>query len=215
MTFKFLSILFFSTFIFSACANDSGKPKITCVKVKELADFETITWEKTSDLISLVDKRFDKEIMGKQFGEQNYCTLTVTIKNTSCYTSKFTVEFHLTTFTNKEEKDSKTKELKPGEEAEIKSTPFEIKNADDISDKSFEVKTDYIRKKTKVTYEKECVETDKKCKCDAQYDDPDASKILTVVKEEPLKCEEEVKAVVQGQIGENTEGGKKTPKKKK
>ena len=202
--------------LLSACGNEVKKPKVTCVKIKDFPEFETLAWEKVGDIQALVDQRFEKEIMGKQFGEQNYCTLSLTLKNKSCFTAKFTVHFSLTTFSKKEETDDKIKELKPGEEIEFKSTPFEVKDASDISDKSFEVKPEFIRKKSKITYEKECLEADTKCKCDAQNDDTDASKILTVIKDEPLKCESEVKAVVQGQIGSNAgEEPKQVAKKEK
>jgi hypothetical protein len=215
MKFRLLLLVFAACVALSSCGSDN-KPKITCVKVKELADFETITWDKIGDLQPLVEQKFEKEIMGKQFGEKSYCTLSLTLKNTSCYTSRFTVHFSLTTFTNKEENDEKTKELKPGEEVEFKSTPFEIKDASDISDKSFTVKTDFIKKKLKVTYDKECIATETKCKCEPQTDDTDATKALTNVKEEPLKCEAEVKAVVQGQVAGKAEVEKPAaPAKKK
>jgi hypothetical protein len=183
MKINILSAFILAFFSFSACKNDSDKNTITCVKIKELTEFETITWEKVGDLQAVVDTRFEKVIMGKQFGEQYYCTLILTLKNTSCFTSKFTVNFELVTFSQKSNHDIKTKEIKPGEEMEIKSIPFEIKGAEDISDKSFEVKTEYIRKKVKISYNKACVEDPNKCKCDPQNDDPDVSKILTNVKE--------------------------------
>lgn len=200
-----------------ACKNDSDGNKLTCIRIKELTDFETISWGKIGDMQAVIDTKYEKEILGKQFGEQSYATLVVTLKNTSCFSSKLKVDFTLVTFSKKEEKDTKVKEVKPNEEVEFRSTPFEIKNAEDISDKSFTVQTDYIRKKSKVTYEKPCFSDNQKCKCDPTYDDTDISTVLKVISETPLACEEDVKNVAVGQVGsstpKNTEGGKKASKK--
>jgi hypothetical protein len=199
-----------------SCKGEDNK-KLTCVKINETPEMEKITWEQVGAVEALFDVKSDKEIMGKAFGEQHYCTLTARIKNTSCFTSNFTVKFQLVTFSEKDIYDTKVKEIKPGEEVEIKSLPFEVKNLDDVSDKSIaEVKTDYIRKKVKVTYEKDCLPSEKNCRCDALNDDTYTSKMLTIKSEDALKCEEDVKAVVVGQIGgspKNTEGSKAAKKK--
>ena len=79
------------------CGSDDEK-KITCVKVKNTNDAHKLTWDKIGNLDALYDQRFEKEIMGKQFGEQHFYTLVVRIKNTSCFGSNFTVNFELVTF---------------------------------------------------------------------------------------------------------------------
>ncbi len=204
-TFLFFLSLYTFTFLTSCGGEEEGK-KITCVQVTTPGEFHKITWDKIGDLEALYDQRFEKEIMGKQFGEQHFYTLAVRIKNTSCWKANFTVQYELVTFSNGTQHNTKSKALEPGEEAEFKSPPFNVKGMDDVSDKDFSVQTDPIAKKTKVTYEKKFQENEKTCHCEPT-DTPLNSPIMKVIKEEPIACQSDLEAIKEGQVG-GVSGGK-------